>query len=242
MCWRRVWLPALAPGSRESWGRGCWRMSHPCCRAGLALASPQSLGTKVFSATGLLPLTYGEGKWEGEVFGMWLCHQLLMLGITVFIILCRAPGRREWGWMQFGGRTGLGSRVNTPALAAVFESTRLLRVLVSPFPPLGKQPVGGIHCRAMELHTGLCRDLFCSRPDARVVVTSCEYFSLETKCLEFSKALCTLGCHGAEPVHRNELCGIFGFAASGQNSHGEGDSEANAENLQISVPGGRSCV
>ena len=25
---------------------------------------------------------------EGAVFGMWLCHQLLMLGIMVFIILC----------------------------------------------------------------------------------------------------------------------------------------------------------
>lgn len=173
---------------------------------------------------------------------MWLCHQLLTLGIMVFIILCRAPGRHEWGWMQLGGSTGLGSRVNTPALTAVFESTWLLCVLVSPFPPSGKQPDGDIHCWAAELHAGLCQDLFCSRPDARVVVTSCKYLSLETKFLAFSKALCTLRCHGAEPARHNEQCGIFGFAASGQKSRGEGDSEANTKNLQTSVPGGRLCA
>lgn len=171
---------------QESRGRGCWRKSHLCCRAGLALASPQSLGTMVFPATGLLPISYGEGRWEGAMFGMWLHHQLRILSIMVFIILCQTPGRREWGWMQFGGSTGLGLGANTPALTAVFESTWLLRVLVSPFPAPGKQPVGGVHCLAAELHAGLCWDLFCSRPDARVVVTSCKYLSLETKCLGFS--------------------------------------------------------
>lgn len=91
------------------------------------------------------------------MFGMLLCYQLLMLGIMVFLILCRVPGRRQWGWMQFGGSRGLGSRVNTPAITAVFESTWLLHVLVSPFPLLGKQSMGGIHCRAAELHARLCR-------------------------------------------------------------------------------------
>ena len=62
-----------------------------------------------------------------------------------------------------------------------------------PIPVPGKQLIGGICCRAAEPHTGLCRDLFGSRPDARVVVTSYKYFSLETKRLGFSKALCTLG-------------------------------------------------
>lgn len=165
-----------------------------------------------------------------------------MLGIMVFITLRRAPGRHEWGWMQFGGSTGLGSRVKIPALTAVFESTWLLRVLVSPFPPPGKQPVGGSHCWAAELHAGLCQGLSCSRPDARVVVASCKYLSLETRRLGFSKLLCKLGRHGAEPVHCNKPCGVFGFAASGQSSHGEGDLEANAKNLEISVPGGGSCA
>lgn len=148
---------AACPSPQDCWGRGCWRKCHPCCRAGLALASPQTLGTKVSSATGLLPISYGEGRWEAAVFGMLLCYQLLMLGIMVFLILCRVPGRRQWGWMQFGGSRGLGSRVNTPAITAVFESTWLLHVLVSPFPLLGKQSMGGIHCRAAELHARLCR-------------------------------------------------------------------------------------
>lgn len=52
-------------------------------------------------------------------------------------------------------------------------------------------PQGSSLPEAAELHTGLFQDLFCSLPDARVVVTSCKYLPLKTKCLGFSKALCT---------------------------------------------------
>lgn len=143
-----------------------------------ALASPQPLDTKVFSTMGLFPISYKEGRREGAVLRMWLCHQLLTLGTVVFIILHQTPGRCEWGWMQFGGNTGVASRVNTPALTAVFQPTWLLPVLVSLFPALGKHPMETF---TAELHAGLCRDLLCSRPDARVVVTSCRYLSLEAK-------------------------------------------------------------
>lgn len=34
---------------------------------------------------------------------------------------------------------------------------------------------------ATELHTGLGQDLFCSLPDARIVVTNCKYLPLKTK-------------------------------------------------------------
>lgn len=53
-------------------------------------------------------------------------------------------------------------------------------------------PQGSSLPEAVELHAGLCKDLFCSLPDARVVVTNCQYLPLETKSLGFSKALCTV--------------------------------------------------
>lgn len=101
----------------------------------------------------------------------------------------------------------------------VFESIWLLCVLVSPFHPWGSSSV-------KTFTAELCQGLFC-----RVVVTSCKYLSPEIRCLGFSEALCT------PSVMRLRQCITisYGFAASGQNSHGKRDSEANGKEAEAGV-------
>lgn len=48
---------------------------------------------------GLIPISCEEEGWERAMFGMWLCHHLLILGIMVFTIPCRAAGIRGWVWV-----------------------------------------------------------------------------------------------------------------------------------------------
>lgn len=55
-------------------------------------------------------------------------------------------------------------------------------------------PQGSSLPEALELHTGLCQDLFCSLPDARVVVTNCKYLPLKTK-WDFQKLSAVLKKH-----------------------------------------------
>jgi len=66
-------------------GKGLLEKVSPLLQGWSGPCITSVLGHQGLLCYGFAPINYGGGKWEGAVFEMWLCHQLLMLGIMAFI-------------------------------------------------------------------------------------------------------------------------------------------------------------